>query len=523
MADFKKFNEYFQEDENMKKLFGEEKSEPPVKNYEEIPESQNMNIHKGKTKNTAGRKHPLYQKLYRLSAILFAGSLLLFGFVSCVDKDKKISEEENRALAQRPAFSLKALFSGDLTVDFENYYSDNFPARSFFLSCNKKINSIFTQFSAGGGNQLVIKNDTNGEDFGGEGLDLVEKETEPVTEPEPVTENTQPAGQDNLDDKHDSVVDGAKDDEVSIKNYLIVTKDSAMEIFSYSESIVQNYADLINKTAKAMPDGVKFYSLVAPTSAEFYGTQQYRTGSHSQYDAIKKIYEKLDDSIIKVDAYSPLNDHADEYIYFRTDHHWTARGAYYAYTGFCKKAGLTAPELSAFPTRKIEGFVGTFYRSAQSDVLKNNPDYVECFDLIVDAENTVYSNSSLTNGVKTYVIAKEVKSSNKYLAFIAGDQPIEKITTSVKNGKKILVLKESYGNAFVPFLCNNYEEVYVIDPRQVKMNLPQFVNDNGIQEVMALNYCMGIANKKYRTSLESLLGEITVEKTTVTSAADGNN
>ena len=52
MADFKNFNEYFQEDENMKKLFGEEKSEPPVKNYEEIPESQNMIIHKGKTKNT---------------------------------------------------------------------------------------------------------------------------------------------------------------------------------------------------------------------------------------------------------------------------------------------------------------------------------------------------------------------------------------------------------------------------------------------------------------------------------------
>lgn len=519
MADFKNFNEYFQEDENMKKLFEVEKSETPVKNYEEIPESQNKYIQKDKTKKAAGKKHPFYQKLYRLSGILFAGILLLFGFVSCVDKDKKISEEENRALAQRPAFSLKALFDGDLTVDFENYYSDNFPARSFFLSCNKKINSIFTQFSAGGGNQVVVKNDSNGEDFGGEGLDLVKKETETETE----TETTEPAEQDNIDEKHDSVVDGAKDDEVSIKNYLIVTKDSAMEIFSYNESIVQTYADLINKTAKAMPEGVKFYSLVAPTSAEFYGTQQYRTGAHSQYDAIKKIYDKLDDSIIKVDAYSPLNDHANEYIYFRTDHHWTARGAYYAYTGFCKKAGLTAPELSAFPTRKIEGFVGTFYRSAQSDVLKNNPDYVECFDLIVDAENMVYSNSSLTNGVKTAVIAKDVKSSNKYLAFIAGDQPIEKITTSVKNGKKILILKESYGNAFVPFLCNNYEEVYVIDPRQVKMNLPQFVYDNGIQEVMALNYCMGIANKKYRTSLEGLLGEITVEKTTVTSAADGNN
>ncbi|MBQ7596623.1 MAG: hypothetical protein IJU45_08170 [Clostridia bacterium] len=514
MSDFKNFNEYFQEDENMKKLFEEKEPEAPAKDYEEKPEEQNDYLQpNGQSQAPKRKKHALYLRLYRLSAILFAGILVLFGFISCVDKDKTVSKEENRTLAQRPAFSLKALFSGDYTVDFENYYSDNFPARSFFIACNKKINSIFTQFSAGDKTGVVIKNDSNDDDFGGEGVPLVEKEVEP----EPTT---QP---DNLDEKHDSVVDGAKDDEISIKNYLIVTKNSAMEIFSYNETIVQTYADLINKTAKAMPKGVKFYSLVAPTSAEFYGTEEYRSGSHSQYDAIKKIYEKLDDSIIKVDAYSPLNDHADQYIYFRTDHHWTARGAYYAYTGFCKKAGLEAPELSKFKTHNVENFVGSFYRTTQSEALKNNPDYVECFELLVEAENMVYSNASLTNGVKSYVVAPTTTSSNKYLVFIAGDQPIEKITTSVKNGKKILILKESYGNAFVPFLCNNYEEIYVIDPRQVKMNLPQFVYDRGVQEVIALNYCMGIGNKKYRTSLESLLGEITVEKTTAsTSAADGN-
>lgn len=461
-------------------------------------------------KKPVKKKRALYLRLYRLSCILFAGILMLFGFISCVDKDKKVSEAENRALAQRPSFSFKDLFSGKLTVDFENYYSDNFPARNFFINRNQKISGFFTQFSAGDTDRVIVKDSSKEDDFDGEGVDLVEKETEPAA-------TTKPA--DNLEDKHDSVVKGADENEVSIKNYLIVTKNSAMEIFSYNETIVQTYADLINKTAKAMPKGVKFYSLVAPTSGEFYGTEKYRTGSHSQYDAIKKIYDKLDPSIVKVDAYLPLSDHADQYIYFRTDHHWTARGAYYAYTGFCKKAALDFPELSMFPTRRIDGFVGSFYRETQASALKNNPDYVEIFDLIVDAEMKVFSNSSLTNGVTSKVIAEKMNSSNKYLVFIAGDQPIERITTSVKNGKKILVLKESYGNAFVPFLCNNYEEVYVVDPRQVKMNLPQFVYDNGIQEVMALNYCMGIANKKYRTSLENLLGEINYEKTTVSSTA----
>ena len=213
----------------------------------------------------------------------------------------------------------------------------------------------------------------------------------------------------------------------------------------------------------------------------------------------------LDDSIIKVDAYSSLVDKSKEYIYFRTDHHWTARGAYYAYSAFCDAAGATAPAITDFKTHNIDGFVGSLYRSSQASVLKKDPDYVECFELLVDATNMVYSSQAMTDGTKTYIVANKVSGDNKYLAFISGDQPIEKITTSVKNGKKILVLKESFGNAFVPFLCNNYEEVYVVDPRKIDMNLPEFVKTNGIQEVLAINYSFGLSNKTYCSALNNLI------------------
>ena len=81
-----------------------------------------------------------------------------------------------------------------------------------------------------------------------------------------------------------------------------------------------------------------------------------------------------------------------------------------------------------------------------------------------------------------------MKSSNKYLAFLGGDHGVTKITTDAPGNRSIVVIKESYANAFVPWLCNNYKTVYVIDPRQINVNLANFVKTNSIDEVLFLNY-----------------------------------
>lgn len=439
-----------------------------------------------------GKKIPLITKLYIVSAVLFSLTLFITGFISVVDKDKTVSKAENRALAKRPEFSFAALKDGSYTVDFENYYSDNFPARDFFIKVNRKISEVLTQFSAGDDGEVIVSVERKDGDFAGEGVDLGQKTTE--TSAESTTQGMK-----------ENTADVTPDEEASVRGSIIISGSRAMEIYSYSESSVRNYANIINSAAKAMPEGTKFYSLIAPTAVEFYGTKTYRTGQHSQHDAIKNAYDMLDDSIIKVDAYSALVDKTKEYIYFRTDHHWTARGAYYAYDAFCKASGNDAPAITDFKTHNIEGFVGSLYRSTQSSALKKDPDYVECFELLVNAKNTVYTSQAMNDGTSTYIVANKVSGDNKYLAFISGDQPLEKITTDVKNGKKILVLKESFGNAFVPFLCNNYEEVYVVDPRKIDMDLPEFVKANGIQEVLAVNYSFGLSNKTYCKALNNLI------------------
>ena len=471
-------NEKDPDEETLIRLFGEcdtdSHKEKVIENPYEIVEKEDRRI-----------SHLVLKILYAASALLFTGVLLVFGIVSFCDEDKLVSQTENRTLTQKPVLTFSAIFSGEYTVEFENYYSDNFPARDFFIGVNGKIKDVLTRFSAGDSTDVIISVDKSDDDFAGEGIDL-------GNAPE------------NVDEIKENTAEVTPDDQASIKGSIILSGNRAMEIYTYNESDAKRYASVINKTAAAMPEGVKFYSLVSPTAVEFYGTKTYREGVHSQRDAIKNIYAKLSDDVISVDAYSSLVENSDEYIYFRTDHHWTARGAYYAYTAFCNTAGVTAPGIDSFTTHKIENFVGSLYRSSQAEVLKKNPDYVECFELLVDATNTVYSTPDMTDGIDTYIVAKKVNADNKYLAFISGDQPLEKIKTNVANGKKILVLKESFGNAFVPFLCNNYEEVYVVDPRKMDMYLPDFVKENGIQEVLAINYCFGISNSKYCSELEKM-------------------
>ena len=126
--------------------------------------------------------------------------------------------------------------------------------------------------------------------------------------------------------------------------YIVVTKDAAIEMYSVNKQKLLDYGEAVNALAAAVPE-VKVFSLLAPTRMEFYGPEEYRTGSHSQKQGIEIAYGAMGDNIVKVDAYDKLSRHTDEYIYFRTDHHWTARGAYQAYTAFCEAAKLECKPL----------------------------------------------------------------------------------------------------------------------------------------------------------------------------------
>jgi len=290
-----------------------------------------------------------------------------------------------------------------------------------------------------------------------------------------------------------------------VQSVIVIQGDRAMEIYSVATKSLESYSELINDFAKHLPK-VNTYVLIAPTAMEFYGPETYRTGGHSQAKGIATVYTALKgDNVKAVNAYDEIAKHTGEYIYFRTDHHWTARGAYYAYKAFAKVAGFEPTKLEDHETGKLEGFVGSMYTYTHADILKKNPDFVEYFKPISECEGMVYPDASMSGGRPLKIITESVAGSNKYLCFVEGDNPVEKITTANKNGKKIAIVKESYGNAFAPYLIDNFEEVYVLDPRKGNVNLKKFVKDNGITDVLFLNYPFAPSNPTYKSALIEML------------------
>ena len=298
---------------------------------------------------------------------------------------------------------------------------------------------------------------------------------------------------------------------------IIITGDRAMDVPTATWSIVDSYADAVNALNKALGPDVRTISLITPNSAAFYAPESMRTGDHSQPDMIQYCYDRMDDDIITVDAYMALREHTDEYIYFRTDHHWTALGAYYAYTNFCKAVGFEAAELSDFQTGTYTGFLGSMYTYTQgypqSEMLKDNPDTLTYYLPRVETHAKYYSDTTLSDGVPISVVYTKLAENvdNKYLCFIGGDSPVCIIQTAVEDGPVCLMLKESYGNAFAPFLTSHYSKIVVIDPRKFNqqgmpsLDLTAFAAEQGVNDLLVLNYPFMVSNSYYIEWLNRLI------------------
>lgn len=274
----------------------------------------------------------------------------------------------------------------------------------------------------------------------------------------------------------------------------------AMEILGINQNDAKSYAGVVNALAESLPN-VTTYSIVVPNSAEFYAPKHKAS---KLTNGIKTIYENLSDKVVPINAVKPLGEHAGEKLYFSTDHHWTQRGAYYAYRALNDYRGYKTPDLSELKTDHVSGFVGSFagfMKGTPGETLcRSNPDLLERFLPQTEVSGEAFSDMNLKKSLgKVYAIDKRY---NTYMTFISGDRPISRFTTSNKNGKSALIIKESYGNAFATFAMNDYETVYVLDPREFngfagkteKFNLVSFYNAHPFDDLIVINYPVGMTS-----------------------------
>jgi hypothetical protein len=271
------------------------------------------------------------------------------------------------------------------------------------------------------------------------------------------------------------------------KGAVFIFKNRGFELFSGGGGNGRQYAAVINMYSRLGIPGVIIYNLIIPNGFEFEVTEKYKNLITPAKVAINSVCSAEDPEIIKVNPIDEIRKHRTEYIYFNTDHHWTSLGAYYAYRSFCSAAGLTPVSLDTIPSKVKPGFLGLFHRLTRSAVLKNNPDSVRYY-LFPDSINFyIGSSNSINYWAKSKMYAEQVSGANSYSVFLQGDLPICKMETQHKNGRKIALVKESYGNAFAPFLINNYEKVIVVDSRYYSGDFIAMLKAEGINELLFLN------------------------------------
>ena len=270
------------------------------------------------------------------------------------------------------------------------------------------------------------------------------------------------------------------------KGAVFIFKNRGFELFSGGQSMGKQYAEVINMYNRLKIPGLKVYNLIIPNGFEFEVTEKYKDKVKPNKKAINDIFAAEDADISKINPIDEIRKHRKEYIYFNTDHHWTSLGAYYAYRSFCTVAGITPVSLENIPSKVKPGFLGLFYRLTKSSILKNNPDSVRYY-LFPDSVSFYIGASTIGYWAKSHMYAEQVSGANSYSVFLQGDLPICKMETQHKNGRKIALVKESYGNAFAPFLTNNYEKVIVVDQRSYKGDFVAMLKAEGINELLFIN------------------------------------
>ncbi|MBR5253286.1 MAG: hypothetical protein IKV39_05365 [Clostridia bacterium] len=275
---------------------------------------------------------------------------------------------------------------------------------------------------------------------------------------------------------------------------IIRVDNMAFEEYGYEEPAAVMYSGLINSVAKQLSGRTSVYCMALPTAIGIVlpdDIQKIFPRYTNQGEAINKLYAKMSDDVITVDCYSNLIQHRGEYLYFRTDFHWNGPAAYYAYEAFCEMKGVKPYTLSEREKVEFEGFLGALYRNScgEDPILGNTPDTVIAYKPYSRTASMELTDRQ--GNTMAWSIIADVSSwgsASKYSTFAGGDSPLAVFTNpEVKDGSVCVIVKESYGNALLPYLVDHYSTVYEIDYRYWDGNIVDFVNEKKADDLIFAN------------------------------------
>lgn len=334
-------------------------------------------------------------------------------------KDRSFSENENRYLEERPQISLSNIENTDFQKSLENFISDQIPEREKLIT----LRSVAKELTG-------IK-DIEGAYIGKDGYYLEKITNEDVSEEQ-------------------------------LKNNI-----RYINTFFNKNKELKSYVMLIPGSGNILTDKL-------PKYADVYDYNYY------EKIAEKEFTNNADNNTQIVNTYDALKKLSKDYIYYKTDHHWTTKGAFIAYNEFCKAAGI---ESEPYENLKMKNVTDKFYGTLYSKVL----DKKKKGDSIEIAENIPQCNVMI-NGKKSEIYhIDKLKEKDKYQVFFGGNYGVVSIENNeANNDKNLLIIKDSYANSFTPFLLKDYKTITIVDYRYFSGNLQSIVQSNNITDVLVL-------------------------------------
>ena len=366
----------------------------------------------------------VYRKSGRRAGVplLAASALLLLGLAiaNLVWPKRDMIELENRKAAQFPAFSVEALLDGRWQSGFARWMQDQFLLRDAWINTQRAADEIVFQKAEEGG--------------------------------------------------------------------ILLGKDQWMftKLFTIDDATRQQTAKNVQAVAEfaaRYPGKVTF--LLAPSASVIYPEALPAGAPMADENALlDDIFAQVGESAAVIDLREPFTARRDEYLYFKTDHHWTTNGAYRAYEQFCALKGLTPFDRDVHEAVTVEDFQGTHYSATRLWNVKNDtityyplPNQMTIYNITGEAQYEPMTTENLINTDK-------FATRDKYAAFLDGNNGYSVIEGDGEGS--ILVVKDSYANSFIPYLTANYEKIGVVDFRNFKYGLDSTIEREGYDEVLIL-------------------------------------
>ena len=244
-----------------------------------------------------------------------------------------------------------------------------------------------------------------------------------------------------------------------------------------------NAAALASLQAAAAKDHIRMQTMLVPIAAQMLTDKLPPFASAADYETILAALQEQGVSMI--DLAKVLSAHTDEDIYYRTDHHWTSLGAYYAYAAWMQTLGRQdeiIPQADWTKETLCEDFRGTTWNKVP---LRGVPaDSITAWYL--HADRKVRYNDGKMQGSSLYA-RKYLSGSDQYAVFLNSNQAETVIRGSGAAGSgKLLLIKDSYGNTFAQFPSEQFEEVRVLDLRFWRGDLMDYAKQNGITDLLVL-------------------------------------